>query len=647
MPTIKMLDLHISFADDAHLTRPRTLAWPVLAYRVTLPDTAEGGDDALNPFERLLLTLLEIDGPVSEGRLAKETCIPKDFVKGVLLRLQDNGYIDDRNSIVKKSVSRQSRTNFKPAMIFRENVGGKVLPYVLYDTKPEIKLVETGRDIKQMHWSERRFEPVSAQEVVEAVKEQKRHERVYGDRSIVPEVSSVTVSETGERYFLECPIGMRSTDGEFRIGNPFGKGYSLLLEGVFMDELATDENLEAWITEWRKNLVFEKGPDKSNIALEPYETDRCRHLYPHLLPFLKPNYYGIRTIEQLYSSIEWTLFYSNERLGSRSALNLLSVSNPSDTPYLVKRAAEAVGVETPDNGFLRINQLSIDSYRDGVPEMPTALSIALLQAQSDEMHPLRLFAKEHPDLAIRLYQMKKERDIRSHGKGRGAQNEQSGKSETFMKELVSALLPGIRFSNEGSARESKSDALIDARFEARTSLLDLFGYTAFNTKLLSITQERLVDAESFWMSYEEGEDALSFVGDLYAALQSELSNRTETSTIRAKNDRELAAEIEKRAKTLKVDPLPKSLSTVRPNNIRKALQGLDETTLGGVAIAFMMSCDDEEMSRILEQDRPFFSDISEVIAARGHLNEARRFTKKEVDRYRKVAYRAIRTLMEN
>ena len=83
MPTIKMLDLHASFAGDAHMARPRTLAWPVLAYRVTLPDTAEGAGDALNPFERLLLTLLEIEGSASEERLAEETCIPEDFVEGV------------------------------------------------------------------------------------------------------------------------------------------------------------------------------------------------------------------------------------------------------------------------------------------------------------------------------------------------------------------------------------------------------------------------------------------------------------------------------------------------------------------------------------------------------------------------------------
>lgn len=646
MPTIKMLDLNASFAGDAHMARPRTLAWPVVAYRVTLPDGGFALDGALNPFERLLLTLLKIEGPVSEDRLSEETCIPADFVKGVLLRLQDSGYIDDRNIVLKKTESQKANINFKAAMVFRETVGGKVLPYVLYNTKPEVKMVETGHYIRQMRRSDQRFEAIKPQDVVEAIREQKRRDRLYGDHSEIPQVSSITVSETDETYFLECPIGIRSTDGEFRIGNPFGKGYSLALEKVFMGQLSEDKDLESWINAWRKNLVFEKSPNKDETEREPFDTDRCRQLYPRLIRSLKPNNYGIRTIEKLYSSIEWALFYSNERLGSRSALNLLSVFSPADTSYLVRRAAEAVGVKTPKSGFFRITNIDIEGYKDGVPDMPIALSIALLQAQSDETHPLRAFAQEHPDLAVHLYEMKTERDMKSHGKGRGAQGVQSGKNELFMKELVSALLPDIRFSAEDAVKASKADALLDARFIARSSLLELFGYSAFNT-LLPLTQERLIDAEDFWTSFEEGEDALPFVGDLYASLQSELSRRTEATGIRAKNDHELNEEIKSRARYLKIDPLPDALSTVRPNNIRKALQGFDETTLGGLAVAFMMACDDETLGRIFAQDMSFFDDVAEIIDARGHLNEARPFTKKEVDKYRKVAHRAIRALMEN
>ena len=112
------------------------------------------------------------------------------------------------------------------------------------------------------------------------------------------------------------------------------------------------------------------------------------------------------------------------------------------------------------------------------------------------------------------------------------------------------------------------------------------------------------------------------------------------------DDRELLLTINKRAKELRIEPLPDSLSTVRPNNIRKALQGNNETTLGGLVVAYLLSAKDEDMRRILENDKTFFTDVGKVIAARGHLNEARAFSKEEVDEYRELAYKTINAMME-
>lgn len=96
-----------------------------------------------------------------------------------------------------------------------------------------------------------------------------------------------------------------------------------------------------------------------------------------------------------------------------------------------------------------------------------------------------------------------------------------------------------------------------------------------------------------------------------------------------------------------IDPLPVALSTVRTYNIRKALQGLDETTLGALVVAYMLSADQEEIERVMSRDKTFFVDVGEIIDARGHLNETRSFSKKQVDRYREIAYKAIVALTES
>lgn len=645
MPAIKLLDFGAEFSGGGQMVRPRKIAWPVKAYRVTLPDISSVSDSELNPFERLALRLLDVEGPISEERLSEETCIPEDFLKGVLLRLQDKGYIDDRNSVRKTASDASRQVAFKSAMVFQEQVEGKLLPFVFFDRKPEQKEEYTGQYCLKMQKVEYDPAPITAEDVVKAIKEQKRHDRAYGERSTLPAANSVRVVDGGEHYYLDCPIGMRASDGEFRIGNPFGKGYSLVLENIFMKRLEEDDALEAWINAWRESLSREHEIT-SDKNVEPFDTAKNRKLYPRLVSSLRPNYYGIRSIEKIYSSIEWALFYANERASSRNAINLLRLTKPSDTPLLIRDAAEEIGLDSPARGFLRVQDQSLDSYLDETPEMPTALAIAILTAKAQPSHPLRRIASAHPDAAIQLYQIKKERDIKSHGKGRGSQDGPNGKNELFMKEFVSTLIPEISFAEEQAVDSRKSDDYVDLRFEARSSLLSRFGYAAFNTKLSPLTQDRLVDAECFWSAFTDGDNALPFIGDLYAALQNEFSRKVEVSTIRSTNDRELAAAIDSRSKELRISPLPDSLSTVRPNNIRKALLGNNETTLGGLVVAFMLTTNDEDMRRMLENDSTFFDDVGKIIAGRGHLNEARAFSKDEVDEFRELAYKTLNVMMD-
>ncbi len=68
-----------------------------------------------------------------------------------------------------------------------------------------------------------RFPRVTANDVIRAVKEQRRHARAYGEKLSLPDVKSITVHEASEDYMLDCSITMRAEDGEFRIANPFGK----------------------------------------------------------------------------------------------------------------------------------------------------------------------------------------------------------------------------------------------------------------------------------------------------------------------------------------------------------------------------------------------------------------------------------------
>ncbi len=131
---LKLLDYGRPNPFRGIIGRPRNLAWPVNAYRVTLPITINDGD-GLNPFERVILKLLDAVGVMDARALADETRIPIDLIKSILLRLQDKALIDDHNAIIEQkrddSEDREDHAQvFVTALLFRELATGKILPFL-------------------------------------------------------------------------------------------------------------------------------------------------------------------------------------------------------------------------------------------------------------------------------------------------------------------------------------------------------------------------------------------------------------------------------------------------------------------------------------------------------------------------------------
>ena len=65
---LKLLDYGKPNPFSGIIGRPRNLAWPVHAYRVTLPKVSNDGD-GLNAFERVILKLLDVFGILNADEL--------------------------------------------------------------------------------------------------------------------------------------------------------------------------------------------------------------------------------------------------------------------------------------------------------------------------------------------------------------------------------------------------------------------------------------------------------------------------------------------------------------------------------------------------------------------------------------------------
>jgi hypothetical protein len=212
-----------------------------------------------------------------------------------------------------------------------------------------------------------------------------------------------------------------------------------------------------------------------------------------------------------------------------------------------------------------------------------------------------------------------------------------------MREIVTVLLPAIRFSDSPVA-EADKDAVADALLDARTSIQNEFGFGLFN-RLGTNLQDRLIHAERFWLSCEDGDDALAFACDVYAALQSAFRRSLYGVLPPDIKDSEFVIRAQENASQHKLGQLPECLRAVKQSAIRQTLRG-DDQTLGACAMTFLLVSSAETL-RLVADIQPFFlSDVENITTRRGHGNQPLPLPKADVGGLRKSVFSTIKTLLE-
>ena len=651
---LKVLDYGKRNPFRSTIGRPHYLAWPVNAYRVTLPDKSRTGDD-INPFERVILKLLAALGPLDAITLSQETCIPIDLVKGVLLRLIDKGFIDDRHSIrdlehVSPAEHEGVAPVFVTAVLFRELVAGKILPFIrrVDDHNPLLQREETGF-LKKL-----RANPVhqrsmpTPRDVISAYRGMHKRMSLHGKADALPPALQIMVAPNPERYFLNCPIAILTSEGDFRIGDPFGEGFSLPLETAFTQLLEQDGEVAKWLRDWKESLRNPRSrePDDSGREpREPFDNDANWQRYPNLIANLRPaKFEAFRSISKIYASIEWALFYACSRRPFEDAISLLRFAKSIDHAVLLSDAALSVGLRPPAGGFRAIPDGKLLDFRSGKAELGASLAVSILQAAQDHSHPMRAIAAQHPDFVDRVLDIKKRRDEKGHGQGAADAPEVQLASDQLMREVVHSLLPDIRFA-DSPARNQDEDVRGDSLLDARASIQDEFGFRAFNRLGVNV-QDRLIHAERFWQSCRDGDDSLGFACDLYAAVQAAFRANLVGKLPPEVSDSEFCRKAQENAVRANLcTELPDCLRTVKALAIRQTLQGVVQT-LGSCVIAFLLLSTQDTLCAIADSQPSFIDDIEVILIRRRHGNEPLLLPKIEIERLRKASFATIKTLSE-
>ena len=634
--------------------RPRNLVWPVNAYRVTLPEL--DGGSGLNMFERVILKIIDACGIWDAETLSRETCIPVDLVKFVLLRLKDKALLDENNKILNQGRDNwmaEKEPEFITALAFRELATGKILPFLhpLDNDNPLRK-----KDMDKFYRIEKNDvyenKKPDTHDIITALKAMKKRSGAFDNCRRFPVNEQINIFSEPEQYYLDCEIAIRKSDGEFRIADPFGNGFSLTLEKSFSYLLEQDESLDKWYKGWNERLINQEPNKQSETPKEPFETDANWAHYPKLIANCSKKNTQYRSIVQIHASLEWALFYSCIQRQYGSAVSELKFTNPADHSKLLKEAAEKIGLELRNIVFLPVIKGKLVDFLDGKADLVTVLSITLLMAANDPSHPLRKISSRYPDFIIQLFDIKNKRDEQGHGKGKTPKNKVELPEDAFMRKIVITLLPDIRFSDT-PAPAADDDFNADKTHHSRVNILSEFGFKKYNL-LGEDLQDKLIYAESLFLLCGGNDkkndanaiyDAKDFVFFLCAVLQAMFRRILAGKLPPDFNDSELIKYAQTKANKAGLREMPDSLRCLQPWKIRQTLLGND-ITLGSCVVAFLL-VSEEDTLKIISQIQPsFISDVADIPEKRGHGNEPLPMKKNEIERLRKSAYKTIETLLE-
>lgn len=645
---LKLLDYgeHNPFSDT--IGKPRKLAWPVSVYRVTLPRYSDD-KDGLNAFEQVILKLLDACGAMDANDLATETCIPIGLVKGILLRLQDKELIDEYNFVIKQDIAIEGDSSpiFASALLFRELATGKILPFLhwLSEANPLLKKEGREKDYRTVRSSDLQIDGTPTErDVIQALRSMKKRMEAFGIAFRSPAIKQITIFAEPEQYHLDCAIAIKKSDSEFRIADPFGSGFSLILEGAFEKLLDRDDNSAEWLLAWKQQLRTPYIEDPGAKLKERFETDANLQRYPKLIARLRPSGKAqFRNLADIYASIEWAMFYSCCIRPFKNPVATLKYSEQSQHPVLLEQAAESIGLDMSSRDFRPIRTGKLIMFEEGEAELETVLAISILQAQEDALHPLRQITSAHPDLISRLLQIHDKRGAKIHGMGGVDAPRSELADDQFMRQIVHILIPEITFADTPVATDNL-DARADSLLDARASIQSEFGFKQFNRLGVDL-QDRLIHVERFWQGCNDGDDALGFVVDVCAATEARFHQALAGLLPPDINDDELVATAREKSLRYGFGDLPDSLSTVRPGMIRQALQGRARS-LGACVMAFLLMSDDESLYGVAASQPSFIADLGNIITLRRHGNEPRPLQRTEIENLRKATYKCIKSLTE-
>lgn len=635
------------------------LFWPVDVFRVTIPSTPDSSVE-INVFERLVLRLLEMGATRSVEALSGETGMDKDLVETIVRQLQDKGFIDRLLRPGKEIVQmllgdadHEAEQTFSTAMVFRERLQDKLLPYIhvitddtpLYNAAPpdvnkgDINLLYFARTLKSL--LPRR------EEIRSLLMTYNARSRMAGARTGRINARFVNVGSSAERILLQCSLVF--DESRPVVANPFGAGFSSVLTAALSESRRNNPALDEKIS--GLEVRFTRSSHRAKAIPHDRVSPQTRKHYPELADALR---HDILNSADVYGALEWALYYSSCHAPVDEALFLIQEAIRQDElPEKLLATASRIGFKTGMGttrfvGFAPVPSGKILDYRSGKADMNTVLAISLIQAEiHPEIAPFARIAKEMQDFFQNLFWLRGERNPEQHGEKVSRAKKDTGEWERWVSKAIKTLLPDVVFSSTDTGLEEvRLKSATEERIACRLRLQAQFGFSVFSR----FTEEQisnLVDAERNAAIDADDANRQRFASAMCNVLQTLLDNRIRSADFRDGIGNEpFDSALAIRARTLGLaEVLSRRCFNIKIQNRRKA-ELCDPRSLGACVLCYVAR-EDEDVLRLLTDTNPRWAEtVAYLLELRGHGNEPRPLPKKKITPIRDESLRFIQNLME-
>ena len=650
------------FTEESLVGREAYLGWPVDAYRIFVPVSGEDGIDGdQNPFERLVISVLAMENALvnSDRMLADMTCLPEDFIHNIVLRLTGKGVIStERLKLTAEFKAKYLKTKadscavdateLKTAFVFRDAVTGRMLPNIkLLGDKPietlDYDTVARRRPI-MIRRAQQVFPPPNAKDVRRVIADMRRRGRDYGGVINIPSYARCDIIEAPELYYLLCPIGVRRSDGEERIGDPFGMGYSLVLEAAFEQALADDDRLREKITEWEVRLEQSDDELSEKVAEKqlPYNSKHIESVYPHLASALRLTYTR-NNIRDLYAALEWGFYYHLVEDAQAIVLSVNSMS-ASEFTKAVNHTLARLGWENQKAPCAKPVPGKIIDFETGRnTEFPVSLAI-MLACEGGKGTLLDRLNKEFGiGFLKKMFAMRELRDTKRHGvKLDRSQDIAFDEARPFAEKVLRLALPDIQFA-EGAALPTDNDTKTDEKIRATNNLHTIYGRKAVR-EFPGEVKEHLLEAQKEWNKTGAEDNVVDAVVEVGAAMQAMIVHVL-GDYISPKVENPVNAAKCRALKAGFLDFPDEVYGGVKPDRIRNGLRGRI-STLGVAGVILALCVDEDSLSSVAGRMPNLFRFIAEVHSVSGHGGMSVSLSEEQRRKWQKSVKKFIETLME-